>query len=68
VLNKTAVYSRNLSNVFLIMPKGNGDYFENGLEFVMDTQCVSCNARIENSEQICIKRMLGRIIGKRDIH
>jgi hypothetical protein len=51
-----------------MMPKENCDYFPKGLDFVMDTQCVSFNVRTENSEQVYIKRMLVKITGNRDIH
>ena len=51
-----------------MMPKENSDCFQNGLDFVMDNQCVSCNVRTENSEQVYIKRMFGKIIGNKDIH
>jgi len=68
VLNKTALYSRNVSNVFLMMPKENSDYFQNGLDFVMGTQCVSSNVRTENSEEVYRKCMLGKITRNMDIH
>jgi len=68
VLNKTVVYSRNVSNVFLMMPKETSVYLQNGFDFVMDNQCVSCNVRTENSEQVYLKRMLGKITGNRNIH
>jgi hypothetical protein len=48
--------------------KENSDYFQNGLDFVMGTQCVSCNVKTENSEQVYRKCMLGKITGNMDIH
>jgi hypothetical protein len=63
-----AVYSWNVSNAFVTMPKENSDYFQKGLDFAMGTQCVSCNVRTENSVQVYRKRMFGKITVDRDIH
>jgi hypothetical protein len=49
-------------------PKVKSDYFQMGLDVVLDTQCVSCDVRIEISGQFYMKGMLGKMTGNRDIH